>query len=999
MTRHSSSARTRGAWHAWADALAFLLLASWPAAARAAGAFDAASSLALRSGGSAVAWNHPLGAGPNRVVLVGVTLVDRHDADPEAQVTFNGTPMAPVPGGLAQAGDRRRFLRTQLFYLLESGLPAAGTYRVVVSLSRAVAEIGGGAISLSGLGQSAPEAVAVGATDPPGTSVTTPLTTLTPGAWVVEAVGADMGRALLPASPSQALRYSAHRQGVSLAGAAAGPAAPGTQSLTWTVPRPARLAHVAASLAPPPSFTLTTATDGLGSLARTPDQTSYLEGALVQLDATPQPGWEFAGWDGDASGTDNPLTLAMNASKTVTARFRPDFRLYGWAATNGGTTGGEGGPEVVVDTLAALRFYAAQDTPYVIKIAGTIAGNEAVRVHSNKSILGIGSDARLLGVGLQVGWSGGFGEVHNVVIRNLTIQKALAPIDNIAVAYGATNVWIDHCDLSSDRDHGIDFYDGLLDVSHAADFVTVSWTRFHDHFKTSLVGHSDSNGAEDTGHLTLTYHHDSFNTSGGRNPSVRFGLVHVFNNDYRNLDDYAIASRMEAQVVIENCWFQDVNRPIRADTTLSPVAGFVRGVETNVFQDCTPSSITSPPATWVPPYSYPRDPVDSVPDTIARWAGVGIVTFTGEIPPPTAPTITTPPASQTVDVGADASFTVVADGTFPLAYQWSKDGTVVPGATEATLALTSVQESDGGSYTVTVSNAAGAVTSDPAVLTVKAPPPPPPPPTDHALHELFADGERATQALPDSAAWFTSSGSNNLVATVGELRQIVSSSRTFLAYFTDDQAAPMTLAAGQTLTLGFTFRFTGFDSVALASDATFRVGLLRSVANAAAVNGAGFVASGSPNTNARMSGDFGSNNPASHAFTLYTGYAAFTSANAAGTATPIKFEARTGSSDSLLNSATPYTQFPLGSPVASVPMEANVAYHGELKLVHNGTSISLSYSVVRVSDQLVIMSHTAEDAAAAMAAFDTVAFYVSKASTGPNYDLVLTEVDVERSGP
>lgn len=26
-----------------------------------------------------------------------------------------------------------------------------------------------------------------------------------------------------------------------------------------------------------------------------------------------------------------------------------------------------------------------------------------------------------------------------------------------------------------------DFYDGLLDITHAADFITVSYTKFHDH--------------------------------------------------------------------------------------------------------------------------------------------------------------------------------------------------------------------------------------------------------------------------------------------------------------------------------------------------------------------------------------------------------------------------------------------------------------------------------------------------------------------------------------
>jgi hypothetical protein len=84
------------------------------------------------------------------------------------------------------------------------------------------------------------------------------------------------------------------------------------------------------------------------------------------------------------------------------------------------------------------------------------------------------------------------------------------------------------------------------------------------------------------------------------------------------------------------------------------------------------------------------------------------------------PTLTTSPASLTVNEGQPASFTVVASGTAPLAYVWSKNGTPIGGATTATLTIASAQLSDQGSYTVTVSNAAGTITSPAAVLTVDA---------------------------------------------------------------------------------------------------------------------------------------------------------------------------------------------------------------------------------------------------------------------------------------
>ena len=52
----------------------------------------------------------------------------------------------------------------------------------------------------------------------------------------------------------------------------------------------------------------------------------YVAGTSAELTATPAPGYLFSQWTGDASGTANPLTLLMDANKTVTAGFDPDLR-------------------------------------------------------------------------------------------------------------------------------------------------------------------------------------------------------------------------------------------------------------------------------------------------------------------------------------------------------------------------------------------------------------------------------------------------------------------------------------------------------------------------------------------------------------------------------------------------------------------------------------------------------------------------------------------------
>jgi hypothetical protein len=89
----------------------------------------------------------------------------------------------------------------------------------------------------------------------------------------------------------------------------------------------------------------------------------------------------------------------------------------------------------------------------------------------------------------------------------------------------------------------------------------------------------------------------------------------------------------------------------------------------------------------------------------------------------TAPAITAQPVSATVNAGASISFTVTVSGTAPFSYQWSKNGAALSGATAAVYTLASAQPADTGTYSVTVSNSAGFVTSAVATLTVSAAPP------------------------------------------------------------------------------------------------------------------------------------------------------------------------------------------------------------------------------------------------------------------------------------
>ncbi len=89
--------------------------------------------------------------------------------------------------------------------------------------------------------------------------------------------------------------------------------------------------------------------------------------------------------------------------------------------------------------------------------------------------------------------------------------------------------------------------------------------------------------------------------------------------------------------------------------------------------------------------------------------------------PVIAPVIMAQPVSQMVTVGGTATFTVVAAGMPAPTYQWLLNGVAVTGATSATLALTNVQVTDAGFYSVIVSNGGGSVSSFPAALSAGNP--------------------------------------------------------------------------------------------------------------------------------------------------------------------------------------------------------------------------------------------------------------------------------------
>jgi uncharacterized repeat protein (TIGR02543 family) len=376
---------------------------------------------------------------------------------------------------------------------------------------------------------------------------------------------------------------------------------------------------------------------------------SFDHGTMVTLTATANTLSTFDGWSGEGCSGTGSCTVMVDAGRTVTATFNthliylplvmggsgvtptgPDFSMVGYATVTTPTTGGANGTVVTVTTLSDLQTYAGSTDPYIIQVNGTISATDSVDIASDKTIVGVGSSGVLVGVELRIG-SG----VSNVIIRNLKISHVMAANrdgDAIHIQGPDTHhIWIDHCDLSSDLDHYKDYYDGLLDMSHDVDHATVSWTVFHDHFKGSLIGHSDSNAAEDEGSFHTTYHHNYFYNVNSRMPSNRFGTLHSYNNYFNNTDagdvldaNSGISSRMGACSRVENNHFAGLKTAIMTDQSAT-LLGEVQLID-NLFENVG-GYATEPTCELTPPYAY-TDTLHStlqVQSIVTQYAGVGIV--------------------------------------------------------------------------------------------------------------------------------------------------------------------------------------------------------------------------------------------------------------------------------------------------------------------------------------------------------------------------------------
>ncbi|KAK6531728.1 hypothetical protein TWF694_002903 [Orbilia ellipsospora] len=319
----------------------------------------------------------------------------------------------------------------------------------------------------------------------------------------------------------------------------------------------------------------------------------------------------------------------------VAAQSCPDPGVNGFAT---GTTGGGNATPITVTTAADLIANAKASGPKVIIVKGTITANAAINVASDKTIIGIDDKATVIG-----GFS--LNTVSNIIIKNLNIQ-VVGSVDGIA-SRTSTHVWYDHLNIW-------DASDGLLDITIASDYQTVSWCKFWysssslDHRLASLVGSGGGDHPEDEGHLHVTYHHNWWGQYvSERMPRVMYGDGHIYNNYFNSPgNSYCIGFGSYGSVSIQNNYFKSVANPHEFMYDVYAYAS----ASGNVYDSTTGLKDTglkgsrdvagqegSSYAPVSPTYSYTLDAAADVPALVQRCAG----------PRPSSSTTTTKAATTT----------------------------------------------------------------------------------------------------------------------------------------------------------------------------------------------------------------------------------------------------------------------------------------------------------------------------------------------------------------
>jgi prepilin-type N-terminal cleavage/methylation domain-containing protein len=248
-------------------------------------ASDSQSS-AYAGDATSLTFSHTIGGGSDRVLVVGVSIETCGPYATVSSITYGGKSLSYLNSAQVTSSNDCRG-RVELYYLLEANMPGAGPFNVVVTATGSCDALAAGAISLTGVAQQAPEASNTHANDAQ-TSISTSITTLTNGAWLVDAVHSGNPNTFT-ANSGQSVRYDRPTSTSEIAGGTLLVTTAGNVSLGWSNSGANRLAQAVAAFAPATGCL----TGGTGNLVMVTGDGAYSSGVDDGAKKTLFEGW---GW-------------------------------------------------------------------------------------------------------------------------------------------------------------------------------------------------------------------------------------------------------------------------------------------------------------------------------------------------------------------------------------------------------------------------------------------------------------------------------------------------------------------------------------------------------------------------------------------------------------------------------------------------------------------------------------------------------------------------------
>lgn len=234
--------------------------------------------------------------------------------------------------------------------------------------------------------------------------------------------------------------------------------------------------YIVIGVAQPVQYSLTLTSNGNGTISKSPNQSAYNNGTNVTLTPLPAGGYQFAGWSGDTSSAANPLSIIMNAKKSLTATFVPASTQYTLTVvTNGngsvtrnpvqatyavgtnvtltatpangyqftgwsGDAAGTANPLII--TMNAGKFVTANFAPLTYTLTTSVSGSGSVSLNPTGPTYNSGANVTLTAIPADgyvfAGWSGdASGSVNPLTISmgaNKVITATFAPGSSFVIS-------------------------------------------------------------------------------------------------------------------------------------------------------------------------------------------------------------------------------------------------------------------------------------------------------------------------------------------------------------------------------------------------------------------------------------------------------------------------------------------------------------------------------------------------------------------------------------